>query len=140
MRVIIAMLACGFVAGCSPTQSAEIQDCEARLLRNMKTPSTYKPQEKTSILVASGKYKYQNVSIKYDAQNEYGALVRNEAACLYPVDGVDIRIDLAEGDDSETSDATEGRGYYSPHAKFPSRAEVEARRQAETGKMLNETD
>lgn len=106
----LAMLA----LGCSSHSGApEVSDCRNRLLSTLKAPASYKEVDADSVLIAHEihdptldqlrkgmklldeakgiepksplLYPYKLVTIRYDAQNSYGALLRDSAFCSYSI-------------------------------------------------------
>lgn len=114
------------LAGCSKPPAPEIKDCESNLLSKLKAPSTYKRAAVSSIRISDAKSEYQSVSIDYDAQNSYGAPIRDKEICVYPIDGDTVRTDLSIDPSADLESALAGEGYYAPNAKMPS---IEERRE-----------
>lgn len=86
MRLAILLLAVGTLAlgGCD---SAHVQDCEKQLLEKLKAPSTYQRIGVHQITLNAGEPPhYHLIEIEYDAQNSYGALLRDKEACRYRLD------------------------------------------------------
>lgn len=102
--------------GCGNFLPPEVEDCETSLLRSLKSPSSYKRVNWNSVeiskeihekvrkevedLIADDGVKppYVQVSIEYDADNSYGASLRDTLYCRYAVDSkgkalVDRRLD-----------------------------------------------
>lgn len=81
------------LTGCDGLLRSEIKDCEAQLLGELRSPSTYKRIDASSIRANNE----QTVRIVYDAANAYGTPIRGTKLCAYPVKGgavlVDQRID-----------------------------------------------
>lgn len=114
MRLLILALAV-MVSGCV-TDPPEVKKCESALLAKLKSPATYKRISVSDMLISERKMRYQSVDIKYDAENSYGALIRDTESCFYPVElSGKIRTDLP----GDIGDAVNGRGYFSPSAKLP---------------------
>lgn len=93
------------VAGCDTFIPPEVKDCEASLLRGLKSPSSYKrikwdtskitkeiqdeiAKEAGVGLLPGNDFPppYVQVSIDYDADNSYGASLRDSYFCRYAVD------------------------------------------------------
>ncbi len=135
--MLIASIASVPLTSCSTFDREEIQDCEDALVRSLKSPSSYKAIKKGSVLISDNRKRYQSVSIEYDADNSYGAAIRDTHICVYPVDGKRVRVDIGAGDISE---ALAGRGLFAPGARFPTEREQEQKRQAYIDAITNETD
>ena len=72
------------MAGCS---SPQVEACENQLLDKLKAPSTYKRIALETLTLNSGKPPhYFSVTIEYDAQNSYGALLRDKEQCDFRID------------------------------------------------------
>jgi len=82
---------------------------------------------------------YQSVSIKFDAQNLYGAVVRTNFSCIYPIDGQDVREDLVEDHDEYLSDALDGAGLFSKNTRMPTRQEQSIKQEAEWEETLRQS-
>lgn len=100
----VFLLTALLVAGCDTFIPPEVKDCEASLLRDLKSPSSYKRinwnsaeiskeihdkvrKEVEDIIPDDGvKPPYIQASIEYDADNSYGASIRDTRFCRYAVD------------------------------------------------------
>lgn len=132
IRACLLALATGTIAACSG-QAEEIRDCEASLLRDLRSPSTYKRiKAETTRLTNKVGAEYQMVEIEYDAANAYGTPIRDTALCAYPVTGTDVRVDLTYFPRKQIRDAQLGLGLFRRDAKLPSRREF-------SDAMLNDT-
>lgn len=141
MRCLVVVILGLLVVGCSGVlDTAEIKECEAAALRDVRTPATYRRVSAESVRIADANRRYQSVRVVFDAQNIYGALVRETKVCAYPIDGADIRTDLFAGSEGgELGDALAGRGLFSAKAKFVSRQQREAEMDEEADRIMNDT-
>lgn len=135
-RLAMVFGGAAFLAGCSALEPTYVKRCEEELVRDLKAPSTYKRISLTNLPISDATTKYQSVSIEYDAQNSYGALIRGHRTCVYPLDGTDVREDLVGNQDEELGNALDGRGFYKPGAKMPTRAERSRQLSAEVDAIL----
>ena len=101
----VFLVAALLVAGCDTFTPPEVKDCEASLLRGLKSPSSYKRIKADSAEITKEIQDeiakdagvgllpendipppYVQVSIEYDADNSYGASLRDNYFCRYAVD------------------------------------------------------
>lgn len=75
------------LGGCDAFRSREVKDCEDTLLHKLKAPSTYKLIEQSTTYMRLEHPPEVWVSLEYDAQNSYGALLRDTEICRYPATG-----------------------------------------------------
>jgi hypothetical protein len=77
-------LALFLLAACS---SPQVDACEKQLLEKLKAPSTYERIGLETMTLNSGDPPhYFSVTIEYDAQNSYGALLRDKEQCDFRLD------------------------------------------------------
>lgn len=74
------LLAAWLLGGCD---SPQIKDCEAQLLDKLKAPSSYQRIKAEGIALTTAAPPYYLVTIEYDAQNSYGAALRDTERCSY---------------------------------------------------------
>lgn len=55
------------------------------MLANLKSPSTYKRIDYQEMQMLQSDPPYHFVTINYDAQNSYGALIRESSTCEFPI-------------------------------------------------------
>jgi hypothetical protein len=68
------------VTGCD---RPEFDDCEKRVMADLTSPSSYRRVSADTVRDTSKKPPIDMVSIDYDAQNAYGATVRDRVICQY---------------------------------------------------------
>lgn len=88
LRLMIVSSMSLVTSACGALDSAQVQDCERQLLDKLKSPSSYKRVSASGIAIpAEGKHpRYYSVDIKYDADNSYGAAIRDTEICMYRID------------------------------------------------------
>lgn len=134
--VPLIVLGSAGLSSCGVLDAPGVKACEDYLLARLKTPSTYKRIKAGSVLLEDAKYRYQSVDIEYDAENSYGALMRETQSCYYPVDGNDVREDLVDDQDDALGQAIAGLGYFDPKSKLPTRAERSRQISAEADAII----
>jgi hypothetical protein len=67
------------IAGCSAFESDQLKRCEEWTLKQVKSPGTYKRAEVEETPGNDISY----VSIKFDSENGFGALIRSNAICAF---------------------------------------------------------
>jgi hypothetical protein len=81
-RALLAVALMTATSSCSVFEPQSYKQCEAFIQNKLKTPATYKRVSAEGISMKDGTQYW--VHITYDAQNEYGALVRGQYICQYP--------------------------------------------------------
>lgn len=79
----------------------EIADCEQAVQGDLTSPASYKRVSTDSFLDRTGPAPVQVVRIEYDADNSFGATLRDTAICKYLVR--DNRPDVANRLSAETA-------------------------------------
>lgn len=71
------------IAGCAkPTP--EFEQCERYIKAQLKAPSSYKLIKQSGSWVPFDKRDRYVLSVEYDAQNSYGAMLRDTQVCIFP--------------------------------------------------------
>lgn len=90
------------LGSCDRFTAPEILDCEAQVMTAIQTPGTYKRVSAHRVLIDQKKSPEVWASVTYDAQNEYGALVRDTKICKYPAKGG--QVDWAAADQERNAE------------------------------------
>jgi len=91
-------------SGCDSFRSREFIECRDGLLAKLKAPSTFKMIKSERTYMGTETPPAVWVSIEYDAQNSYGAMLRDTEICQYPATANE-QVDWAKIDrdrDAET--------------------------------------
>ena len=84
MRAAIVLAAGLALSGCN----AAVEGCEDAILASLRAPSTYDRVDASSVPQPNAALPHYLVSVKYDAQNGFGAMIRSTTYCEVPmVDG-----------------------------------------------------
>lgn len=72
----------GVLSACSAMEAPAITDCEDRIKRDLRSPSTYKRIKADTTDMRDERQIW--VSVEYDAANAYGTPIRDSRICKYP--------------------------------------------------------
>lgn len=103
-RMLLASIAGLLLVGC---ESPQVRACEEQLLGKLKSPSSYKRIKAQRVTFEAENPPYQSVLIEYDAENSYGALLRDKELCNYRIENGHVTLEQFDPYAEEDSDLTE---------------------------------
>jgi hypothetical protein len=92
MKKPLMIVGCLLATSCAKELPPEVRSCEAGLVTDLLAPSTYKRVDYTVSDIVVNKRPVREVTINYDAQNAFGAPLRQVKDCRFLLNGGEADI------------------------------------------------